>query len=281
MTRGVRDREKWVAHAAASIWQYVARMGAYERGQATWPTVALERAAFTEHVARLGAGDEHAEDLYLACACAAGDAAAIAIFDAHIVAAVPRWIARIDASPAVADEACQRVRDYLLVGKDGARPHIADYAGRGPLAGWVRVVASRTVLEIKRRAQRDPVDSDANAAERLASCEPNPEVALIRRRHGRELADALREAIAALSERERGLIKLAVIDELTIDELAALYGVHRATVARWVARLKEETLDAAVAILRRRLALDTAAVESLCRAVRSQLDLSLGGLIDA
>jgi RNA polymerase sigma-70 factor (ECF subfamily) len=255
-------------------------MQPYERGQAAWPAVKLSREAFAAHLQRLGASGEHAEDLFLALGCALGDRTAIALFEERYVREVPRYVGRVDSSPLVVDDAKQLVRDYLLVGSDGAPPHIADYTGRGPLGAWVRVIASRFVLQMKRKDAR-AIDSDADAAARLAALEPSPEVALVRARHGRELGAALRAAIAALPEKERGLIKLSVVHGLTIDELCGLYGVHRATVARWIARLKEEIFDSAVAQLRRRLRLDTAGVESLCRAVRSQLDFSLGGLLDS
>jgi RNA polymerase sigma-70 factor (ECF subfamily) len=254
-------------------------MGAYERGKAAWPAVKVSRDAFEAHLEKLGSGDEQAEDLFLALGCALGDRAAIALFEQQYVREVPRYIARIDSSPLVADETKQLVRDYLLVGRDGAPPRIADYAGRGPLGAWVRVVASRCVLQMKRKEAR-VVDSDADAAARLAALEPSPDVALIRARYGRELAAALRDAIATLSERERALIKLSVVDGLTIDDLCGLYNVHRATVARWIVRLKEQIFESAVGLLRQRLRLDTEGVESLCRAVRSQLDLSLSGLLE-
>lgn len=254
-------------------------MSAYERARAAWPTLTVSPEAFAAHLARGGAGDKHASDLFVACACAAGDPTAIVLFDQHYIAPVPRWVAHIEGAVEIVDEVKQRVRDYLFVAKKGASPHIADYCGSGPLAGWVRIIALRCVLQMKRSQKRNG-DSDANTAARLAACEPSAEVALIRTRHGAELAEALRTAIAGLPDKERGLLKLAVIDELTIDELAMLYAIHRATAARWVSRLKQQIFDAAVTLLRKRLDLDTAGVESLCRAVRSQLDFSLGSLLD-
>ena len=251
----------------------------YERGRAAWPGVKVARDAFVAHLQTLSASDEHAEDLFLAFACAAGDPPAIALLEQHHVRKVPQYVARIDGAAAVADETKQLVRDYLLVASDGARPHIADYAGRGPLGAWVRIISRRIVLQMQRKRGR-ATDSDSEAAARLAASDPSPEVALVRARHGRELAAALRAAIRGLPERERGLIKLSVIDGLTIDELCGIYVVHRATVARWIARLKQQIFDAAVARLRDELRLDTEGVESLCRAVRSQLDFSLGGLLE-
>ena len=251
-------------------------MEACERGRAAWPAVSLDPATFATRLARLAAGDQHAEDLYLACACAEDDAAALAAFEQRIIAEVPHFIARIDASPAVADETKQAVRDYLLVAPAGTRPRIADDAGRGALGGWVRVIATRMVLQ----AHRSRAGSNEDAASRLAASEPSPEVALIRKRHGPELAAALRAAIASLSDRDRGLIKLAIIDELSMDELCGLYKVHRTTLWRWIVQLKQQILDDALGSLRQTLALPTAELESLCRAVQSQLDWSLGGLGD-
>ncbi len=254
-------------------------MGPYERGRAAWPSVRLDGDVFAAHLARLGAGDEHVEDLYLACACAGGDGAALALFEQRFLADVPRYIAHLDSSPAVADETRQVVREYLFVAAAGARPRIADYSGRGPLAGWLRVVVTRAVLQMKRKDKRH-VASDDDVADRLAAAEPNVEVALLRQRYARELADALKAALASLSERDRALLKMSIIDGLGIDDLCRLHGVHRATVARWVARGKQQILDEAVHILRRRLELPTGEVESLCRAIQSQLDFSLGGLLE-
>jgi RNA polymerase sigma-70 factor (ECF subfamily) len=254
-------------------------MGPYERGKAAWPSVSVDRDRFARHVDRHGAGEEHAEDLYLACACALGDEEALAMFEVRFIAEVPRYIAHLDPSPAVADEVRQVVRESLLVGADGNEPRISEYSGRGPLGAWLRVVATRVVLQMKRKERSAP-GSDQDVAERLASSEPNVEVALLRQRYAGELAQALKAALGALPERDRALIKMSVIDGLGIDDLCRLHGVHRATVARWVVRLKQELFDQAVGVLRRRLAIDTTEVESLCRAIGSQLDFSLGGLLE-
>ncbi len=65
---------------------------------------------------------------------------------------------------------------------------------------------------------------------------------------------------------------------MTIDNLCGLYGVHRATVARWIVRIKAELFARATDELKQRLGLDSAEVQSLCEAVRSQLEMSLSGL---
>src|SRR5262249_39146452 len=67
-----------------------------------------------ERLPRAGAEPKLA-DLSLACACARGDARALAVFDATVLREVPRYVAHVDASPAFADDVCQRLRERLFV----------------------------------------------------------------------------------------------------------------------------------------------------------------------
>jgi RNA polymerase sigma-70 factor (ECF subfamily) len=252
---------------------------AYERGQASWPNVRLQREDFERHMLAIGADEGHAGDVYLACACALGDEAALRAFDRHFLAEVPRFIGRIESSPDVADELVQALREFLLVPPPGGRARIAGYSGRGSLGGWLRVMAVRRLHRMRRGKSPDR-QSDARVVERLVAADPSPEVAALRARHGAELAAALGRAIASLAPRERALLKMHILDGLSIDKLCVAFGVHRATVARWIARLRQRVLDQALAVLRERYALGTAEIESLCNAVRSQLDLSLSGLLE-
>jgi RNA polymerase sigma-70 factor (ECF subfamily) len=217
--------------------------------------------------------------MYLACACAAGNPAAIEVFEKHYLAQVPLFVSRVDRSPEFADELMQFLRTELLVGKPGRQPYISEYSGRGALGGWLRIVAVRQAHGLRNR-KGDRTVSDEAAAAKLVAVDPDPELRLLKARHSRELADALKHAISALPARERNLLKLHVVDELTIDDLCRLYNVHRATVARWIVRCKQELLQTVTRALKEQLAIDSADVASLCRAVQSQLDLSLSGLID-
>jgi RNA polymerase sigma-70 factor (ECF subfamily) len=94
-----------------------------------------------------------------------------------------------------------------------------------------------------------------------------------------ELKRAFETALGALPRRERLLLRQHHLDRLTIDELAALYQVHRATAARWVARAREELSDAILGELGRRMQVPASEVQSLLRLVRSQLDISLDRLL--
>src|SRR4051794_26918913 len=80
------------------------------RGRAAWPGIELTDAQLDAHLARLELPAEPHEDLYLACACALGDAPAIDAFERSILAQVGSFVGRIDASAQFVDEVRQSLR---------------------------------------------------------------------------------------------------------------------------------------------------------------------------
>ncbi|MFC1610733.1 transcriptional regulator, partial [Myxococcota bacterium] len=85
---------------------------------------------------------------------------------------------------------------------------------------------------------------------------------------------------ASLSAKDRNLLRQSLLDGLSIDQLGAIYRVHRATAARWLAGARERVLKETLSALRQRLKIDEAEFKSLINLVRSQLDLSLARLLD-
>jgi RNA polymerase sigma-70 factor (ECF subfamily) len=176
-----------------------------------------------------------------------------------------------------AEDALQVVRTKLFVG-DGSRdgtPKIADYRGRGSLAGWVRVVAVRTALTLRRgarRAERREANDDA-----LLDVPGALDVELdhLKTRYRGELQAALRRALSSLTARERNLLRMHFIEGLSVDDLGALHRVHRATAARWIVSIRERLFDAIREDLTHRLGIDRSEFDSLVALVRSQLDVSL------
>ena len=90
-------------------------------------------------------------DLYLACACAAGDPLALEQLDNHIVREVGVAAAKMRAPAGIGDEAQQVVREILFVRRAERPPAIDSYAGRGDLRGWIKVIATREVLRLADR----------------------------------------------------------------------------------------------------------------------------------
>ncbi|MBX3155997.1 MAG: transcriptional regulator [Deltaproteobacteria bacterium] len=262
---------------------------AWRAGRAAWPGVELERASFAAYLAKLDprAAARFPEDVYLAAACAAGLPAAVAAFERELLATARSAIRSIDAADSFVDEACQRLRANLLVG-DGDRPRIGDYAGRGPLRAWVGVSAVRTALMMRRSQARarevpvDPVDGDSDWTRALVTISTgNPELELLKRQYAQAFGDALAEAVAALEARLRAVLRMSFVDGLSIDEIGAVYAVHRATAARWIQRACDTVFDDTRRRLADRLALSATELDRVTALVQSQLDVSLSQLLPA
>ena len=247
-----------------------------------WPSIALPADALGEHLAALGIAADpahpHADDLYLACAAARGDAAAVAVFDRELSPVARSAARRIDSSADFVDEVVQSARERLLVARDGLPPRVAEYGGQGTLAAWVRVAAMRIAMNFL-RDRRNNVLVDDEAFFDTITEGSDAERATARLRYGEACADALRDAFATLTARERNLLRLHHLHGLTVDELAPTMKVHRATVARWMARARERLLQATRAGLKARLSAADSEVDSILRELRSRIDVTLSRLL--
>jgi RNA polymerase sigma-70 factor (ECF subfamily) len=252
--------------------------------RAAWPEVALTGEQFVEFVGpRIAGGPDPLArlllpDLFLACACDRGDAAALAAFDRAYLPLLDRAVASLGASPAEQNELRQVVRVRLLVAREAAGTRIAGYSGRGSLGAWVRVVATREAARLLRKERRmGPAEDDALA--QVLAPEASPELDYLKRLYRDEFRAALQTAVASLSDRERLLLRQHALDGLSIDQLAAFHRVHRATTARWIAAARKAVLDGTRRALTQRLRLRPAEFESILRLIDSQLDVSLPGLL--
>lgn len=219
--------------------------------------------------------DLHAEDLYLAQACAAGNTQALESFDRELLAQVPRFLARHPAR-AHADEVRQILRERLLVGVDGAPPRIATYSGRGLLTSWVRVAALRTASNLLRADRPHHELSDRLPTGELPEL---PELQVLEGRYREVFRDAFRTAFAALESEERTMLKLHFFDGVTVRKLVPILGVSSATAGRRLLaaqrrlrRLVFEQLSAAVET-------PAAELESIVRVLVSRLEVSMSALL--
>ena len=248
---------------------------------AAFPEIILELEDFAAFVHETWSLDpalvaRHAHDLFLACAAAKGDARAVAEIDRACLANVAAMLPRRKLGPSDADEIAQRARDRLFVGQGGAAPKIAEYGGRGPLAAWIRVVVTR--IEATHRKRSRPHESlDERTHVQLVAA--SPEHLLAQARWQRAFDEALREAFDALPRDDRALFRLQFGKGLTLDQIAQLLGIHRATTARRIAAAREQLWTSLCGSLRARLALPQREVEALIAQWRSQLEISLSGLL--
>jgi RNA polymerase sigma-70 factor (ECF subfamily) len=244
----------------------------YDAAAAAWPEVAVALDAFAARLEAAGGPEAvtYPGDLYLACGCGAGDAAALRAFDERHLSDARAAIARIDGSPDFVAEVQQLLRERLFVGE---RPRIAEYRGRGPLGGWVRTAAVRTALNLRRSGKRPPPAGDAPLAELV-----DPETALLRERHRDEIDRALQNALGRLEPEARLLLRWAYLDRLTLAKIGVLHGVSVPTVHRRLAAATAALQAGVRQDLAERLQLSTASLDSLIRGVDAEMDLSLSRL---
>lgn len=217
-------------------------------------------------------------DVALADACARGEPLALRAFDARFGADLDVAIAKSPGLGVGKDEFRQLFREHVLVAEPGRAPRVAGYAGRGPLRAWVRVAATRLVIDLSRR----PAQPDLRPEDELDALLPaagNAEADYLRHAYGAHLAAAFADALAALTPRQRNLLRQKHVHELTGERLAAMYGVHRATVFGWIEGARKALLEHLGAALRARTA--GHGLDSVIGAVGSRLELSVRRLLDS
>lgn len=211
------------------------------------------------------------DDVYLVCGCIAGSAAAVAALEREIIPIIDLVIASY--SPSVIEETRQRLRASLMVDHNGRGPLLAQYGGRGALRRWIRVVAAREAGKTWRADNAAvPVEDDA-LFDALAP-PTDPALSAVKRDAAVAFKRAFVAALAELDRRDRTLLKLHILDGLSIDELAPMHSVHRATIARWIAAAKEAVLATTRRSLMKDLALDAREVDSLIALVQSRIELA-------
>lgn len=90
----------------------------------------------------------HIEELFLAWWAGSGDRLGIVAFESEFAADLGRLVARFTERPE--EEQRQRLRIKLFFGTGSAMPRIRDYSGQEALRAWLRVTASRTLVDAMR-----------------------------------------------------------------------------------------------------------------------------------
>ena len=268
---------------------------AYARGKAAFPALVLDRAAFTAHLVRVGAvgavggvGEKEAEvavsaelaveDLFLACACALRVEGAAAAFSEKHGQAVRNGIARIIQGSDLA-EVEQRLMDVLLVGTLESPAKIGTYAGRAPLDRWLGVAAQRTALMWLREDRVEGRARVAAAAEPVVGGDTHPELSYLKERYRADFQRALADALGRAPARERALLRLHLVNGLSVEKIGKMFGVSQPTASRMLARARESLLADIKASLLDRLGISSDEVASLAGLVASRIDLSLSILL--
>jgi RNA polymerase sigma-70 factor (ECF subfamily) len=246
---------------------------AIAHARAKFPAIQLEVARFEAWLADRCGGEpteSWLEDLYVACAVEHGDAAALAAFELAYLAPASAAVRAIDSSQSFVDEVLQRARERLLTAGSGRLAGLAQYAGRGPLAGFVRITVLRVALTL-RRSERRREDHEHEVPALFPGADP--ELDYMRAMHRQGFDDALRVALAALSARERTLLRFHYFDRVPLTQLAVIERVHLATMSRRMAAIRRRVLG----FTRRALAdrFGEEVVSSLVRMLASRIEITL------
>ncbi|WP_052420637.1 sigma-70 family RNA polymerase sigma factor [Hyalangium minutum] len=262
----------------------------FEVGREAWPSLPLPFEVFVRHVmCHLPKRNPperllpalHGADLYLACACKEGVPGAASAFQASHGATVEAALRGRNVPPDERGELTQAFWEKLLVGQQGVPAKIGDYSGRGPLGGWVRVAAVRAALNYHEQKKSDPLGARAPMDAQREPTTQDPELDFLKAHYRDEVQQALKDALAGLEADERNVLRLHFLDGLSTERIATVYGVHRATVARWVTRGREALLTGTHQLLMERMRIGRGEAESIIGIVRSQLGLALGSIFRA
>lgn len=256
---------------------------ALETARAAWPRIVVSDEAFFTQLARHAkpGGDAvdfldhlHPADLYLAVGCSRADRAALDAFDRTYRSDIDAVLRRFRSAALGDDDMRQALHEKLFVARDGGSPKIADYAGQGFLQNWVRVTAVRLFTDLVRKTQRQPEHQADGELAALADGE-DLELSFLKNHYRGRFKQAFEEAVAALDPRERNLLRQSVVHGLGIDQVAAIYGIHRATAARRIERAREALLDSTRKTLMSSLDIDRSEFESMMALIKSRLDISI------
>lgn len=251
-----------------------------EAGRAAWPAIALPPATLIVFLARCLPAESAGElralragDLYLACAYGLGIPGAVEALERRYMSRVATALSRLGTPALVIDDVQQELRQRL-VEMQKALPNRKAYAGRGELSGWLCVCAVRDANR-RRGRERQIGRLEGSEAVLLASPHEDPEMAYLQKTYKRELSRAFQEALASLSSRERNLLRYHFIDGLSIDRIGMLYGVHRATAARWINRVRETLSTRTREGFTRRVSLSQEGFQRVLGLIESQIGVQL------
>jgi RNA polymerase sigma-70 factor (ECF subfamily) len=266
-----------VGAVAASLAELLAR------AHAAWPASFLDDATFTAYVAVRLPPDVpvvealaalRAADLYLAAACAHGVAEAMRAFAQAYFGEVDRAKQRFSTLATSADDIRQEIAVKLFVKEGDAPPRVAQYAGRGDLRGWFRAVAVRQLLDASNNPSPEVPLPEAFFESALPET-TEPELAHLRATYREELRWAFGEAAERLGYREKNVLRYVLVERLSMDQLAAVYGVHRATAGRWVEAAREAFSRHVRSALKERLRLSDTELESIVRVALSHVEITV------
>jgi RNA polymerase sigma-70 factor (ECF subfamily) len=249
-----------------------------DRARAAWPGVDVDAPAFVRYVAeRLPQLDDvldelssvDSDGLYLACACASRDTKAIEQFEATFAPEVARALARLGIEATLRTEVVAELLAHLFYGNaEGGASLISSFGGRGKLRSWVQSVAVHQALKVRRKDR--PLVSVDQIAFDIPDDRTDPEMAYLRSFYLEEFRSALGRAMTMLPKDSRNLLRQHYLDRMSLEAVARVHRVHRATAARWLADARDDVLRRTKEELTQAIGLGPSEVDSVLAFVQRQ-----------
>lgn len=211
------------------------------------------------------------EELWLAWACVHRDPAAIAHFEAAYFGEVDAAVRRFDALPVTLEDVQQRLRQKLYLHDP---PSLAGYGGQGDLRGWLRAAVLHLLINIATREARERPTEDG-FFDAVLDTSADVEASYLKQACREEFEQAFTLAMTRLSPRERLLLRYAFADRKNVDQIGAVFNVHRATAARWISSARDRLVDETRGELMRSLQVDASDAASIVRAALSRMGTTL------
>lgn len=257
----------------------------FEAARAAWPGVTLTADAFARDLARRLGEDATPEtlaacrtdDVYLAIAAIAGDDVATkAVID--LLAREIQFAAR---ETRASEDQCAEVRGelhrLLFTSEPKRTAAAASYAGRSALATFLKVMATRELVRTVQRGRREEPREDDQLFS-LITPGSDPELAILRARYHDGVEQAIRMALGKLAGRSRAVLRYQLLDGWSIDRIGQVYGVHRATAARWLGEARDELGELIRKEVGAQLGITSNEVDSIIRLVQTRLSVSMEAL---
>jgi RNA polymerase sigma-70 factor, ECF subfamily len=239
-----------------------------KEARARWPRAQWDVAALEGHYQALqgqGADPLHEERL-LALACLHKDPDAWQLLEHRYIQDIVPNLKAMGLGPDERDEVLQRLRGRLQGIGTGA-PRLALYSGRGHLGGFIRALAVRLAMDLRREPRLDEevlklFDQEVG----------DPEILYLKAHYAARFAEAVRAALTRLKPGQRLFLVHQLVDRLSIDALAELYHIHRATAARRCAAARDALARCTRRELRILLGVGAQTLESIARLLSSRIE---------
>jgi len=221
-------------------------------------------------------------DLCMAIACANGDEAAWEDFYREyrgFMISIARSVTQdVTAAEQLADSTFAEL--YGLRESGGVRvSKFSFYSGRGSLRGWLRAVVFQLSADIYRKTGRFVQTEEAEDMEHLAAAPATQaaiETDMVGEQYHLAVGSSLRKAIDSLEPREKLLLAHYYYDEMTLREIGKLFGVHEATICRWLAKIQKRARKLVEKSLARDHHFNRTQIAEALQFAADRLDVNLG-----